>query len=483
MQKYSLPIIAATLALAMPAHAGPILDEISGPALAWTSAQESESNGIETYSGLRLQGSGDNITFISLKLSRANDMISAEFEGMDIMAGTESENETFYVKAGVLEADPRLFRLGASGIDRVIDNYIMADPSETPECSELDMSFRISMSDVRFNGDAPLLFETLDINHAIQDPKGDCILDMDMTTTGIRMNIDEMMDFYISRFESDIYSTLLDMKPPENPESAYTANFTLTDMNIAVQGQEQFRVDEISFESSMDPSSLAGMIDSGYFSIYNDMINGISDENSESKPDFSNFSLPAMWNGIGNIISNGNLLVKGAIITGDMPGQMSGQLFANGRKLDMSAIYDQKKSDVMTELTISSPGLFDFNLELDMVLDEIGSDFKGAEPGDLLALAPASLRSMSIRIEDEAFGDIIEQEMGFSPYLMTGFFLVDFLEADEAAKFDEWLARAQTGGTSFSANPNNPIPLMQIFEGFMGNWASLGTMLNTTVGK
>ena len=88
-----------------------------------------------------------------------------------------------------------------------------------------------------------------------------------------------------------------------------------------------------------------------------------------------------------------------------------------------------------------------------------------------------------IRIEDEAFGDIIEQEMGFSPYLMTGFFLVDFLEADEAAKFDEWLARAQTGGTSFSANPNNPIPLMQIFEGFMGNWASLGTMLNTTVGK
>ena len=488
--------LSATMALialvlpSMPAYAGPILDELVGPSFAsWTASDENiKPDGSEIYTNLSLEGENETITFDSIMLQRTDDLLAIDFEGLD---STTTDNEAMQVSRGSLSGDMRLFATGLSVIDNLVEDKI-----ET--CDELDLPFRLQVHDVVLyepdgtssgeNSGATLNRESIAlgidqirIDYSVNTDEDDCIMDMDMTAKGLTMNDGSELAISIAELSGTAWWSLLNEKALQNLSKSYTARFDVIDTDVMIGGMSELHIDRISSNNTLDPASMKALVDSGYFTVYHDII---SLSESDTALDFSDISVPTFWNATADLVSNGDFNISGLEITGDLASSaMNTMIFKRGHKLDLSMDYVQNTADVSTNLSIKSDGLFDVELNTDFVMDDMDMALGKLGPEALMIATPVSLRLLSIKLMDDKFGDILGKQYQIDPYMMVEPFLMTWLGPEDAGMVSKWLGQARTGGTTLVAAPDRPVPVMQIFEGIMSDWSALGKLLNIRTEK
>jgi len=478
--KKILMISAALSALALPASAGPILEDMISDGMSWQAGESAVMDGAETYSDLTITGHGSSVTLKTLQVQRTEGVISADFEEMNFMPGRP---EAVSLEAGKVRLDQRIFDLGPRGIEKMLGSSVLSDPTSDQSCGDLDMPFSIDLTGLEANGNpnAALSIEEVGVTYGVVGADTDCIMDMDLMMTGLSMTEETGFSADIGGLGFDVYWSMLNARAPLNEDVPYTARFAMVDTVLGMGGTEQARIDKVTSNSSMDPASLKGLIEAGYFEAYHDMV---MSELTGAPMDFSKISVPAIWNAVRDIVSDGSFEMSGAVITGDIAQALSGSKFlARGRSLDMSMRFDQDGPDVATELSIDSADLFSMDAKIAMTIDEMDPALAEMGPGALMMTAPVSFGSLSVFIEDEALGDILAEEMGIDPYMAIEPSLLGLVGPTKAKMVADWVARAQDGGTYFAAAPDAPLPVMQAFAALMGDWTVLGGMINATTTK
>ena len=511
----SLSATTALIALvlsSMPAYAGPILDDLVGPSFtSWTASDENiKSDGSEIYTNLSLEGVDETITFDEITLQRGDDLLTVDFKGMNSV--TSDLESALQVSKGFLSGDLRLFTAGISMLDNLIEDKV-----ET--CDEFDVPFRFKAHDLLLHepevppseatsgetsesnsGDNSsatssvtsgaaksvesnftLGLDMIAIDYGVNTDNGDCIMDMDMTATGLSLDDESGFSISVAWLDSSVWWSLLNEQAPQNLSKPYTARFDINDTDVIINGMPELHIDLISTNNTLDPASMSALVNSGYDSAYRDII-GSSE--SEDALDFSDISLPIFWNATADLVSNGDFTISGLEITGDLASIHTGtRIFERGRKLDLSLNYEQNAADVSTNLSVKSDDLFDVDLNAGIVMDDMDMALEDFGPEALMIAAPVSLRSLSVKLKDDKFGAILGNEYKVDPYMMVEPTLMTWLGHEAAGMISEWLGQARTGGTSFVAAPDQPVPVMQIFEGVTGDWSALGQLLNVKTGK
>lgn len=473
MKKILLASVALS-ALAIPVTAGPILDEMLGDHFTWTTDEAAVTGGVEVYSGLTVKGYGDTVAFEGLKLQKKDGQVLVQFEGMDLFPGT---GDATRVGSGSFAGVDRIFDLSPAQYEALITDSLLSEVSSDQSCKDLNLPFKLSVKDIVLTGDpsADMTIDELGFAYEIDDPAGDCLVDVDFDIQGIKASDDGVV-FALKDMAFDIYWSMLNGRVPANMDTTYTASFAMNDMSIAMGGAEQAVIDRISSQSSMDPASLKALIESGYFAAYQDMV---LSEMTGAPLDMSKISIPAIWNAMGEITSQGGLEISGAEIKGDMAQAMTGmKLLARGRTLDIGMDYTQDKSDIDMSIALESDGLVDAGLSFSLVMDDMDPGLAEMGPSALMMSAPLSIASVSANLDDEALGALIAEEIGFNPYAMVMPALMDVIGPNKAEAVYNWLQNAQNGGATFTAAPDAPMPVLQTFAGFMGDWASFGDMIN-----
>jgi hypothetical protein len=468
---------AALSALVGPAYAGPILDSAMETGMTWTADSSAVVDGVETYTGLTVSRINRSITIENLQLAQRGGKVFAEFQGMEIFPGS---NEATSVKEGAFDISARVFDVGLAGIEKAFMEDPYSPGAMDRVCNEISVPFSATFEGMSAYGDPEVTLDVdmFKVDYDVIDPKGDCIMDADVSVSGVSMGGPDGTGVLIEEIAADMYWSLLNARAPSDLSATYTSKLSILNTTFEIIGEEQVSIDEILSEGSLQAGSLEALIGAGYFEAYSKLLStGVN----EGSPDFTDISVPAIWNAVREIVSDGTFKVSGAEITGNaLQSLFPSEFLAKGRDLDLLIAYDQDAEDILIDMDVKSSELIDAELSLGFVLDELDPSLAEMGPSAVMMVGPVSLSSIDVSLNDGDLGRIIGGQLGFDPYAMAEPTVSSMLGAVKGEIIADWLEAARNGGASFSAKPDTPMPIMEAFAGFMGDWKRFGERLNAS---
>ena len=238
-------------------------------------------------------------------------------------------------------------------------------------------------------------------------------------------------------------------------------------------------IGNISSTSLVDVKSMAALANSGYYALAREIIAADADT---SKVNFSKYAMADIWNAMRSVNAEGALRIDDAKITGKMAQDFaSSELLAVGRELNFASAYKKSEENIYFSMDFASPELLEASVDLTLAMNAVDPSTAGTGPSAIMVTMPLSVSSASVQLNDQGLGFHVEREFGHNPYAFIGPMVAVNLGQAKGDMVTTWFEAARNGGASISLAPSAPLPLMQLFTGFMGDWAHFGEMTNVTV--
>lgn len=468
------------IGLSGPAMTGPLLENMLPEGSSWTAASQDVGADAETYDGLEVtfeQGRSAHIE--SLEITQEGDLLAIRSEAGELRGaggtragfGSLSMTTTPEIKdlAEVFFSTP-----GLSG----------APLSPEDACTKLDQPLTLSMADVSLEDDneSRLTAVQLDLVQKAEKTQTSCLVDMSVDLAGLVVS-DGTIVTKVEGISAGSYAAL---SPPETVEldpAPYTSRFKMSGLTMSADGQDQLRIAHVEGTSSTEAESLAALARTGYF----DLVKKVAEAGGPgglAGLDRDAYSIPAVWNAMRAVTSQGQFSIDDLEITGDQLQAVGGTaLLAKGNRLDAGIEIDKTGKAIDLTISLDSPNLVAFHGKLGLVMDPLDDSLAEMGPSALMVTMPISLAGAELSFTDDGLGQTVTREMGIDPYMMAEAGIAGTLGPSKAKLVADWLAGATEGGATFAIDPSVPVPAVSLLTGVMGDWSSFGKTLGASSGK
>lgn len=477
--KITLCAASLLVAAATPALSGPLLEIIFEDSQ-YQAGSETIVDGVETYHDLEIVTDEEFTKISELKLSPVDDLVQMT------MTGVLFEEEG--VPVGSFGTIGALFNPSwTEGISNLPDGdlsdgdllkILLDGKIDRTTCSEIDFPLSISATQGAFSDDGiDFDFGNLELSYGITDATDNCILELTTSLSDVSFESGDGFSFGADAMEMNVYGSAFTEVAPRNLDDEYTASGEINGMTFSMGGVEQVRVDRLYADNKNDASMLAIMIETGFTAALTDYAE--SDGATELKDVLTMAMMGKMWNEMRKGDASGSFVLDGVQITGQMPEALTGMpILTMGRTLGMT--FDTHKIDenIDTSINITSPGVVNLGLGLSVIMTELDPGIENINPSALMMSAPIAVSGLGVELADEGLGDFIAETAGFYIYSDVPAMAEGMIGPQKASKIKSWLSGAKQGGAYFMATPPTPLPIMQAFVGFMGDWETFGAMIN-----
>ena len=473
MKKLLLGTILASTAV--PAIAGPVLDELTPEGMTWAAASEAVSDEGEAYTGVTFKRGNWTAKIDDLKVSK-NGSTASMLMGDGTMTKSSGYETSF--TSFSLSFD----RYAVASFLDAIDVMIGLNPTQiTPEvCTKADVPIQIDARDLQTKSAGNVIsIDSLKSRYDILHPEGDCIVDLKFDMMGFNSFEKIGVEVNFAALSAEIYTPLRADQPVADVSRDFKANGSIEGLSVSFGGAEQMTIGNISSTSLVDVKSMAALANSGYYALAREIIAADADT---SKVNFSKYAMADIWNAMRSVNAEGALRIDDAKITGKMAQDFaSSELLAVGRELNFASAYKKSEENIYFSMDFASPELLEASVDLTLAMNAVDPSTAGTGPSAIMVTMPLSVSSASVQLNDQGLGFHVEREFGHNPYAFIGPMVAVNLGQAKGDMVTTWFEAARNGGASISLAPSAPLPLMQLFTGFMGDWAHFGEMTNVTV--
>ncbi|KKN90424.1 hypothetical protein LCGC14_0227930 [marine sediment metagenome] len=473
MMKLLLGTILATAAV--PAYAGPILDELTPEGMSWSAASEISSKQGEAYTGVIFERGNWTAEIADLEVSIDGSSASMTM-GKGVMA-KPSGDETSFDSLSV-----SFDRYAVTSFLDAIDAQIGAKPTEISPafCAKIDRPIQLDARALKAKSAGnEFSIDILQSQYDILHPEGDCIVDLKVDISGFTSTDQIGVGVKFAKLSAEVYTPLRADQPVVDTSSDFRANGSVLDLTVSFGGAEQVSIGNISTTSMVDAKSMAGLANSGYYELTGEVIRADADA---GKINFGKYSTAEIWNAIRHVNANGSFRIDDAKITGEMArGFTSSELLTQGRDLNFASEYKKSEENIYVSMDFDSTDLLEASLDMVLVMDAVDASTAGTGPAAIMVTMPLSVSSANVALNDMGIGSHVERELGFDAYALIGPMVAGNLGQAKGDMVAMWFDAARNGGASISIAPNPSLSVMQLFTGFMGDWTTFGEMTNATV--
>ncbi|MFX4300317.1 hypothetical protein [Pseudosulfitobacter pseudonitzschiae] len=469
-------LLATTLlGVASPALSGPIMDGLLGSA-SYTAKSEIVIDGIETYEGFEITRRDNLIVAEKLVIHEEGGQVHLQITGTDFFSAGKNVGGVTSVSASF---DPSLRDTMLSMHKKGADHPLFGEMIDRESCKDLDLPMSVEAEGFLLDDERQSRIEigTMSVNYDISDAAGDCIVEIGSHFENLKHDGANGFLVEVDKIELNGRGSVLTAAAPANLADVYTAQGEIEKLSVSMNGVEQFSVDRIFTESASDASLTAALVETGYFTAVNDLAK--SDGSASVQEIVPMSQVASIWNALRTGDTRNSFGVENARITGEMPMAMTGlPVFAAGRSLDLSVQTNKEDAAVEVILDVNSDALVDLGLSMSLLMTELDPGMGDMHPSALMMSAPVSISGVGIKFIDEGIGDLVADMTGFDLYQEVPSMAAGALGPQKAEKIGTWLSAAKNGGAYFMATPSAPLPVMQAFVGFMGDWDAFGNMIN-----
>lgn len=469
-------LLAATLlSAASPAISGPIMDGLLG-GINYKSSSENIADGVEVYEGFEITREDDRIVSASLIAREVDGLIHVEATGTEFF---NRENAIGSVVSVTASFDPSvrdaMRSIYLDGQDHAVFNALISREA----CAELDLPMSISMEGLAMDEAVNGRFEvaSMTMSYDIVDPEEDCVVDFAFSVDDLKMEGANSSLVVVDNINVGAHGSMLTAEAPLKIDDTYTARAEINAMSISIGGAEQLRIDRILSEAQHDASMTTALVDTGYFTAVNALTQSDGAVPVQEIAPMS--KIAEIWNALLDGDGHNAIVIENIEITGQIPQAMTGlPILSVGRSLN--AEIKANKTDAAVDLSVaaSSEGLADIRFVLSTIMTELDPGMGDVHPSAMMMSAPVSITGVGVELLDEGLGDFAASLTGFDLYADVPAMAAGIIGPQKAGKIADWLLGAKNGGAYFSAAPNTPLPVMQAFVGFMGDWNAFGQMIN-----
>ncbi|WP_139204612.1 hypothetical protein [Pacificibacter marinus] len=432
-------------------------------------------DGVEIYQDLEIITNGEITTISELKLSPLDDLVRMTMTGVSLVEDG--------VSVGTFDTLEGLFNPAwTEGISNLPEGDLYEDlingKIDRTTCSEIDFPLSLSATQGYFSGDDTAFdFGNLTLSYNIIDATDNCILEFTTALSDVNFDDGDGFSFGADAIKMDMYASAFTEVAPRNLDDEYTASAEINGMTFSMGGVEQLRVDRLYMDTKNDASLMAAVIEAGFMAALADHAESVGA--TEIEDVLTMAMMGKMWNEMRKGDASGSFALDGVQITGQMPQAMTGlPILSMGRTLDITLDTQKSDENVDTNINITSPGVVNLGLGLSVIMTELDPGFENMHPSALMMSAPIAVSGLGVELLDEGLGDFIAETAGLDIYSDVPAMAEGMIGPHKAAKIKSWLSGAKQGGAYFMATPPTPMPIMQAFVGFMGDWETFGAMIN-----
>lgn len=469
-------LLAATLlSVASPAISGPIMDNLLG-GISYKSSSQSIVDGVEIYEGFEIKREDDRIVSASLTAREEDGLVHIEVNGTEFF---NRENTIGSVKTVTASFDPSIRDAMRSiyldGPDHAVFNALI----NREACAELDLPLSMSIEGLAMEeaGNGRFEMAAMTMSYNIVDPEKDCVVEFTFNLDDLKVDGADSSLVVVDTISVAARGSILTAEAPLNVDDVYSARAEVNDVSISVGGVEQLRIDRIMSETQHDASMTASLVDTGYFAAINALT--LSDGTVPVQKIVPMSKVAEIWNAMRVGDGHNAVVIENVEITGQIPQAVTGlPILSVGRSLNAAIKADKTDAAIELSMAASSEGLADIRFVLSTAMTELDPGMGDIHPSAMMMSAPVSITGVGVELLDEGLGDFTAALTGFDVYAQIPAMAEGVIGPQKAGKIADWLLGAKNGGAYFSAAPNTPLPVMQAFVGFMGDWSAFGDMIN-----
>jgi len=452
----------AALALATtPAQAGPALEALMTlfPADASVSYETEAVSGMdEDYTGLQISY-GDGLTrFDQVALSLNPTRLSLLGNGLHLT-----------------DSNGKIVSVANFGTDLPLRLIDLKDTPDTDLCDALSDPLRVRAEGIDFNGSGRV--ETVSLETRMRDPQGTCVLSLEQVMTGLDIVQGRDGGLQVARQEIRMTYPALPSLPDQPTGELYGSEISASGISIFIDGVQQARIEQVRASDQYDADSGLALVAAGF----NEHLGAL--QRAASRMASPDLQLPYadLWNGAREVNANATVAVTGLEITGPALSDLSPVpgLLASGSRFDLSLSLNKAEELFRIGARFDGSDSLLADLATELRMEAADPSFNALSPRSLIMAAPLSLVSGSVELSDRGLGEGLETFLGSDPYLLISPALSGMIGAGNAELVSGWVADARNGSVArFAAAPPNPIPVLMLGMLALGDWTSLGPMLN-----
>lgn len=472
MKKHLLSSAAALTLLALPLHADPALDAFVGLALEGAVVSfDAKSPGPDgsVYQGLELRLGEQTVRFDKAEVSLLDGRIGLRAEGVAILI--KGQEVSRFGRADLLVPE------ALKGIDP--DAVATQDTGGmSPElCDALATPLRADLSDIDLKDGFTI--GGVELQAVVLNPETLCLLDLTQSMRELQVTGDDLFSVRVPSQTLRVRSPVMNGLPETAQGETYLSDLVIEGMELLQEGAVQVRFGRISATSILDGDSTLPLVAAGY----NLHARALNEALAEGRSPSEQLPYADLWNGLIPLNTSGGVRVSGVQIVGDAISGLllSPGLFQAGSTFDLVAETEKSGAEVRVRLGADGSDTLLFGLEAAFRMEPADPSFNALSPRSLVMAAPISLISGELRLSDRGVGRSAEAVVGMDPYLLGVATLSGLIGAENGVSVAGWLDQARDGGEAVArVAPASPIPLLMLGVMGLGDWGTLGAMLNFT---
>lgn len=469
------------------ALAGPGMDKIQNiiseselpVELTWQS--EEVISGAEVYNDIVFNYDGDEVTAERFFI-QDNDDGTTTYKLEKMEAVSPYNGEKLYAQDFFISTHPEeLMQLFHGPVDLEETSY--CDSNTKPTSIQL---FNFGFSSVDVNVEV----QNLDISMAPVWDNEQCMVTSDYTLNGMSLNLEGLL-VELGSMSGDMYNSSNGYLPSKSPSRDLTHNSEMKNLKVTSDSGDHYGgFKSITLNGYTNSESMSRLIGSKF----NDLIafaeNPENFESSDvSSGDFDSMiimSLPnpeqdlaEIWNGLHEIIGEGNLTITEAYINKDLvdliglpvPQETKDQL-AEFPSASVNMSFAKNIGDITYNLELASPDFADFKIGLGFGMEQ--TDLISTNLQMAALSLPIGLKSFSLSFKDNGLDSMVQ---GY-----TGQSLADYTNGAPSVNStlaSDWIRTGLNGATAFvTANSQNAIPALMLAPFVMGDWKNITSIFD-----